>query len=119
MLAKVIAEDSLKHDAPIVVIDGVRRNSDITHLKDLPNFYLISIDAKPETRYQRMVNRNENVGDAQKTFDDFMADHKLETEIQIPEVMAEAKFSIDNTDDSFEELYVKIDEIMSKINSII
>jgi dephospho-CoA kinase len=117
LLAKVIAKDSLAHDADIVVIDGVRRNSDIVYLMDLPNFYLVSIDALSEVRYTRMVLRNENAGDSEKTFDKFLEDHQLETETQIPEVMAEAKFSIDNTENGFEHLYEKIDKMMGEIKS--
>ena len=61
--------------------------------------------------------RNENAGDSEKTFDRFMKDHQLETETQIPEVMAEAKFSIDNTEDGFEHLYKKIDKMMGEIKA--
>jgi dephospho-CoA kinase len=117
LLAKVIAKDSLAHDADVVVIDGVRRNSDIVYLMDLPNFYLVSIDALPEVRYKRMVERNENAGDSEKTFERFMQDHQLETETQIEEVMSEAKFTIDNTEDGFEHLYVKIDKMMGEIRA--
>ncbi len=117
LLARVIAKDSLEHDAPIVVIDGVRRNSDIVNLMGLPNFFLISIDADPEVRFKRMVLRNENKGDAEKTFEHFMADHKLETETQIPEVMSEAKFKIDNTEDTFPVLYAKIEKVFEEIKA--
>lgn len=115
LLAKVIARDSISHDADIVIVDGVRRNSDIVHLMNLPNFYLISIDAEVQVRHQRMVNRNENTGDAEKTLSQFIAEHQFETEVQIPEVMAEAKFSIDNTEDGFTGLYQKIDNILGEI----
>lgn len=115
LLAKVIANDSLSHDAEIVIVDGVRRNSDIVHLINLPNFYLISIDAIPEVRYDRMIKRNENPGDSEKTFEQFIKDHNLETEIQIPEVMNEAKYSIDNTHYTFSDLYKRLDEIITDI----
>jgi dephospho-CoA kinase len=115
LLAKVIARDSLAHEADVVVIDGVRRDSDIVYLMNLPNFYLVAIDAKLETRYKRMVLRNENVGDSQKTLEQFEAEHQLGTETQIPGVMKEAKFSIDNTEDGFEHLYEKIDKMMGEI----
>ena len=119
LLAKVIAHDSLANDAEIVVINGVRRNSDIVHLRNLPNFFLISINATPEVRFQRMVSRNENAGDATKTFEKFMAEHQFETEIQIPEVMSSAKFAIDNTEYEFPDLYKELDRVMGEIKKLV
>ena len=62
-----------------------------------------------------MKNRNENAGDNQKTFEEFINDHNAEADSQIPEVMKSAKYSIDNSD-SFENLYKQIDEIVSKLS---
>lgn len=115
LFAKVIAKESIDHDAPIVVIDGMRRNSDIEHLMSLSNFYLVSIDADSFVRYKRMKLRNENTGDNARTYEEFIAQHQLETETQILEVMSEAKFAIDNTEDGFGTLYKKVDEIIEKI----
>lgn len=113
LLAKAIAEDASKLDADIVVIDGVRRFTDIEHLKDLPNFILVKIDADPKIRYERMKLRNENSGDDKKTFEEFLKDHESEADRQIPEVMKSAKYEIDNSG-SFEELHKQIDDIITK-----
>ena len=115
LLAKAIANDASKLDADVVVIDGVRRFTDIEHLKDLPDFILVKIDADPKIRYERMKLRNENEGDDKKTFEDFMKDHESEADKQIPEVMKTAKYSINN-DGTFEDLYKQIDEIISKLS---
>ena len=56
--SKAIANDASTINADIVIVDGVRRMTDITHLIELQNFHLIKIDAKPETRYERMKKRN-------------------------------------------------------------
>jgi dephospho-CoA kinase len=114
LLAKAIAMDASKLDANIVVIDGVRRFTDIEHLNELPNFILVKIDADPKIRYERMKLRNENNGDSDKTFEDFLADHEKEADKQIPEVMKTAKYSIDNSG-SMEELYIQIDKIISEL----
>jgi dephospho-CoA kinase len=114
ILAKVIAEDVKNNPHEIVVIDGVRRLNDISSLKDLPNFHLISIDANPEIRYERMKLRNENEGDADKTFAEFEEDNKREAELQIPEVMAVANFHLDN-DSTIEQLYTQVDKILEEI----
>ena len=115
LLASAIATDASKLDADIVVIDGVRRFTDIEHLKDLPNFILIKVDADPKLRYERMKLRNENAGDDKKTFEEFLKDHEAEADKQIPEVMKTAKYSIDNSG-SFEDLYRQIDEIIAKLS---
>ena len=115
LLAKAIANDASKLDADVVVIDGVRRFTDIEHLKDLPDFILVKIDADPKIRYERMKLRNENEGDDKKTFEEFLKDHESEADKQIPEVMKSAKYSIDNSG-SFEDLYKQIDEIVSKLS---
>jgi dephospho-CoA kinase len=110
-MAKVIAEDVKNDTNEIVIVDGVRRMADIISLKDVAGFYLISIDAKEEIRYERMKTRNENVGDAKKTFAEFLEDGKKEAELEIPLVMSNARFIINN-DGSFENLYKQIDDII-------
>jgi dephospho-CoA kinase len=114
LLAKAIANDASKLDADVVVIDGVRRPTDIEHLIKLPNFFLIKIDAEPHLRYERMLKRNENEGDDKKTFEQFMKDHEAEADNLIPVVMESAKYSIDNSGD-FENLYKQIDKIIKKL----
>ncbi|MFA5651780.1 MAG: AAA family ATPase [Candidatus Paceibacterota bacterium] len=116
ILAKVIAIDASKLKAEIVIIDGVRRMADIKFLKDLPNFYLIKVDADEKTRYERMKARNENAGDSGKTFEQFLTDQNNEAEKEIPIVMDFAKISIDNNG-TLEELYSKADRIIAEILS--
>lgn len=116
LLAKAIAMDASKLEAQIVVIDGVRRFTDIEHLNELPNFILVKIDADPKIRYERMKLRNENAGDDVKTFEEFMSDHDKEADRQIPEVMKTAQYSIDNSG-TLEDLYRQIDELLEKLNS--
>jgi dephospho-CoA kinase len=113
LLAKAIAKDAQSLDSDVVVIDGVRRMTDIGHLIKLDHFVLVSIDADPKTRYERLILRNENEDDKSKTFQGFLDDHKIETEITIPEVMGYAKEKIDNNG-SAEDLYKQIDEIIKK-----
>ena len=114
ILAKVIAFDASKLDSDIVIIDGVRRMSDIIYLKELPNFYLITVDADPKIRYERMKLRNENLGDKDKTYEQFLADHNNEADKYMPIVMASTKIIIQNND-SLEELFSQIDTIMGKL----
>lgn len=114
LLAKGIASDASGLDSDVVVIDGVRRPTDIEHLVKLPNFFLIKIDADPQLRYKRLVERNENEGDNEKTFEQFLKDHESEADSLVPQVMSTAKYSIENNG-TLEELYSQIDEIMKKL----
>jgi len=113
-MAKVIAEDVKNDKNEVVIVDGVRRMADIISLKDVAGFYLISIDAQEKIRYERMKSRNENVDDAKKTFAEFLEDGKKEAELEIPLVMGNAKYTINN-DGNFQELYKQIDEIITKL----
>jgi dephospho-CoA kinase len=115
LLAKAIAMDASKLDAYIVVIDGVRRPTDIEHLNKLPNFFLIKIEAESKLRYERMVKRNENEGDDKKTFEQFLKDHEAEADRLVPVVMDTAKYTIDNNG-SFEDLYKQVDEIVEELS---
>lgn len=110
-LARVITEDVKNDKNDIVIVDGIRRMDDIVNLKNVAGFYLVSIEAKEEIRYERMKLRNENVGDNQKTFADFIADSKREAELEIPAVMNNARFTINN-DGTLEDLYKQIEEII-------
>ncbi len=114
LLARVIAKDVINTKEELVVVDGIRRLPDIEYLNRIPGFILISIAADQKTRYERVISRNENKGDAQKTWVDFLADNQKETELTIPEVMAVAQYHINNNG-SFEELYAQIDKIIAAI----
>lgn len=113
ILAKTIAKDAENDINPIVVVDGIRRLADITHLTNLDNFILVEIFAEPQTRFQRLVKRGENPDDTTKTFEQFLADHERSTEKTIQEVIPFAKEKIDNNG-TFDELYAQIDAFIEK-----
>jgi dephospho-CoA kinase len=115
ILARVVAQDIRNSQTEIMIVDGVRRLDDIDCLKDLPGFYLISLEVEPKTRYERAVLRNENVGDAEKTYEQFLIDGEREAEKEIPTVMAAAKYHINNNG-GFDELYAQLEKIMTEIN---
>lgn len=111
-LARVIAEEVKGDDHEIIVVDGVRRLDDIVKLKDVPGFFLVSIDATPQVRYERLVKRGENADDNKKTYEEFIADCQKEAELEIPTVMAQAKYQLDNNG-TFADLYRQIDAIIA------
>jgi dephospho-CoA kinase len=116
LLANAMAQD-IKNDAhPFIVIDGIRRLTDIKHLRLLPEFRLVQITADSELRYNRVLSRNENPGDDKKTWEEFLADGEKETERQIPEVMTTADYEITN-EGTFEELEQKIDYVVADMKA--
>jgi len=116
ILAKAIAKSVSESSDKIIVVDGIRRMADIEYLKKVPGFTLIAIDAKPEIRYTRSVTRNENPGDAEKSYAEFLADHLKETEATISEVMSHSNYQLDNSAD-LDSLYLEIDKTIQKIQN--
>lgn len=114
ILAQVIARDAKKENQDLVVIDGVRRLADISPLINDPDFVLVAIDADLKTRYERMILRNENPGDAAKTLTEFSKDCEQEADKFIPETMAHANYHLDNNHD-LAHLYEQIDNLLTKI----
>ncbi len=117
LLAKTIAKKAKELEAKIVVIDGARRPDDLIYLREEKNFYLIAVEAETEKRYQRSILRNENPGDDKKSLADFLRDQEKETEKTIPATIALADFVINN-DGDIPSLYIKIEEVLEKINQI-
>lgn len=112
-LSRAIAEDVKKDAREIVVIDGVRRLDDIKYLKKLPGFKLIYVEADIETRYERIIRRNENSNDQNKSFEEFSRENEQESEQQIKDLKNYADFVIDNNGE-FKDLYKQVDKIVKK-----
>lgn len=116
-LAKAMAKDARNDSSSFIVIDGIRRLADIAYLKDIPGFFLISVEANEQVRYKRVLERNENPGDDKKTFEEFLEDDAAETEQQIPETMKSADFVINNNG-TWDELWEQIHQLVKKVNEL-
>lgn len=116
IFAKVIAEDVREDKSTIICVDGIRRPADIVYLKKLDNFHLIHIYADEQIRYNRIIERSENPDDKNKTFEQFQKDQQQETEITIPQVVAEAESRINNNGTK-EDLYQEIERLLEKIKN--
>ncbi len=111
LFSKIVASDVNSATANIVVVDGVRRPMDIENLKNIPGFKLVAIDVDAQTRFERIKNRKEKQDDATKTWEEFQAEDKAESEIAIPDLMQQADIKIDNNG-SVEDLYKQLDELI-------
>lgn len=96
ILAKSVFNLVNKSQAPIVCLPNIRLEGDVTLFRTLPCFYLINIEADPKIRYERLTKRGENVDDATKTWEEFLADAQLPTEVGIREIAKSANFVIEN-----------------------
>ncbi|MFA5777258.1 MAG: AAA family ATPase [Parcubacteria group bacterium] len=111
LFAKVMAEDVKKDENKVIVIDGIRRLADIEYLKKIPEFKFVYIEADIHNCYDRIIKRGENTDDNNKTFEKFMEEHNLETELQIKDLKNYADFVIDN-DADFNHLHEQVDKII-------
>ena len=117
VLSKTMAEDIKKDDHKIISISNVRRENDVKYLSDLPGFVLVKIEAKSETRYERLTHRGEKSDDNNKTYEQFLEDHKRSTEITIEEIANQATEYIDNNG-TFEELHSQLDILVNKYQNL-
>ncbi|MFA5076136.1 MAG: AAA family ATPase [Patescibacteria group bacterium] len=113
ILSKAIAGDAAKDTNNLVIVEGIRRMTDIEHLAKLPNFILIEIFADPQKRYQRLVQRGENSDDKTKTYAQFLADHQRSTELSILDVIKHVQERIDNNGDK-DKLHKQLDQLLTK-----
>lgn len=113
IMAKVMASDSKEDLADIVVVQGIRRNQDMDHLRELPNFKLIYVEADIVLRYGRVKKRGEKENDATMTFEQFKHSHTYETELAIADLKQYAAHVVNN-DGTYEQLYKQIDEIVAQ-----
>jgi dephospho-CoA kinase len=114
LLSHAIAAESLRSQADIVLVDGIRRAGDLVAFRPLPNFTLIGVNADPKLRYERMKKRGEKAGETDMTWEQFEETEKASTELTIPEAMTFAQHVIMN-DGTKEELEARIDEVMKAI----
>jgi dephospho-CoA kinase len=109
--ARVMAEDVKRDASAIVVVDGVRRMSDIVYLKELPEFKLVYIDVDIRKRYERIIKRSENIDDQKKTFEQFVEESKADAETQIAGLREYADIIIDNSG-NLDALYAQINTVV-------
>ena len=114
IMSKVIMQDAASATAPIIIVEGIRRPSDITYLKELSNFCLIGLTANERLRYERVCLRSEKPDDQTKTWEEFQKEGLAEAELEIKNIKAEAQFQIDNNGTE-EELISQVEKILTEL----
>ena len=114
ILAKAITGEVRQSKSRIICLPNIRLPQDIKYLKKMPGFVLISIEAKQKTRYYRLIKRLQNADDKSKSWQQFISDALLPTEIKIRKLSKQAKHHINN-DGSFAKLYRQTEDILRKL----
>lgn len=115
-LAKIIYNDILNSTENIIVVTGVRRSADIDLLKTMSGFKLFYIDTNINIRYERLIQRSENIDDRNKTFEEFQKQELAEAEMYIDKLKEIADYTIDNNS-NVDDLYKKVDSIISELKN--
>jgi dephospho-CoA kinase len=115
-MARVIDKKCAEAVTADVVIDGVRRLTDMESLRrDYGDgFILIWIETAPEIRYRRLKARKEKKGETMMSWEDFLKQETHETEEQLPDIQAAAKYAFNN-DGPIEELYRQVDGLLQDL----
>jgi len=114
MMSNVMIKDIENATDPLIVVEGVRRPSDVTHLRNLPNFHLVGMNAEQQIRFERLAKRHENPDDFGKTFEEFQKDENREAEQEIQNIVAQSDFQIDNSG-SLEDLTKQVEEVAASL----
>ena len=101
------------------MVDGIRGTEEVEFLKKKPNFYLITVLAKPRIRYQRMINRGRK--DEKITWEEFRQMEERDKKAEgrnIDGCIEMADLKIENNG-IIKEFQKKIEELLKKLNSSI
>ena len=102
-----------KSDADIIIFDGVRWESDIALVKSFKQHAVIYVTADAHLRYERTKKRKQKVGEDSATFEQFLEEEKVATELQIPVFGKSANFTIFNNG-SMADLEVEVKKLSVK-----
>jgi dephospho-CoA kinase len=88
-----------KSKADIVIFDGMRWLKDLEMMRSFENSLIIYVTTDVEKRYERTKLRNEKMDEGQVTFEQFMEEEKVKTELDIKKIAAQAEIAIVNDGD--------------------
>jgi dephospho-CoA kinase len=114
ILARGMRKKIEKNGSNLIVINGVRFFEDADFVKSLPNGYVLYITLDSKSRWKRIYNRGEKSDDA-VSYEKFLEMEQAATEIQVPEIGAQADFRLENTGTK-EDLLKKVDEIVASLS---
>ncbi len=121
--AKIVTDKIKNQQYEKAIVDGIRNPAEINELKKLKNFFLISVDAPQQLRFQRIIERNRESDPS--IWDEFLrtdardkGEGELETGQGVGKCMAQANFILINQgtiDEAKKKIIELYDEIERKI----
>jgi dCMP deaminase len=118
VLAELVKKKIENQEYKKAIVDGIRNPAEIDVLRKIKNFFLVSVDAPTEIRFNRLIERNRESDP--KNFEDFLwvdrRDRGEEDEKgqQVVKCMEQADFILIN-DGVFEETQKKVEDLYEKI----
>lgn len=123
VLAKLVVDKIKNQEYKKAVVDGIRNPAEIDELEKLKNFFLVSVDADPKIRFERMVSRNRESDPI--TWNEFLKVDKKDKGIGekksgqgVGKCMKKASFVLLN-EGSLEEVNEKIERLYQDILKLI
>ncbi len=101
------------------VIESIRTPGEVESLRKKGDFYLLAVDASPEIRYQRIIQRNSETDHV--TFEEFLENEQREMTSTDPnkqnlsKCIALADYLLHNNG-TIDELYKQLEDVLTKIN---
>ncbi len=117
-LSRAIKERITNAKTDFVILDGVRWQSDVDLIRSITPNKLVYITASVEHRYERIKTRKEKVGEDQASFEQFLKEEQIETELEIKNIGKGADITIVN-DGSIEDLRREVEASTNKITCIL
>ena len=113
ILSRVLSQDMEKSAKNIFVVEGIRKEAELDYLGQNKNFLFLFVDADIKTRYRRILSRNEKTDDQDKSFQEFLADHRRAADSDMEKLKEKADFIINNNG-TLDETMAQIDVIMKE-----
>lgn len=114
ILTKAVHKRIAHDPSDIVIFDGVRWDSDVKMVREFPQSLIVYVTASPKIRYERTKTRKEKADEGDVTFEQFLEEEQMPTEIDIPRIGAKADFKIIN-DGTLEDFEKQVKEFYEKL----
>lgn len=112
-LADAVYNRVIQRKEKIIVLDGVRWETDRDLIRKFPNNILVYITAPAKIRYKRSIKRGQYERETLTSFQKFMEEEKAPAELFIPTIAKEADFKIVN-DKSIESFLSEVEKFYNK-----
>jgi dephospho-CoA kinase len=107
-----------KSTADIVIFDGMRWMSDLDMIRSFPENILVYVTTDIRKRYERTKLRQEKKDESSVSYDQFLAEEQVKTELDIVKIGERAEIKIVNNG-SLDEYKKSVEEAWTKIQQLL